>query len=82
MLLVFTLPLMAIIALVIRYGGSGLILVWQQRMGSDGHLFNALRYRTLLALQRVRSGFGAPSGPGSVRSSGELISMGFRCSST
>jgi lipopolysaccharide/colanic/teichoic acid biosynthesis glycosyltransferase len=46
-LLVFTLPLMAVIALAIRFEGTGPILVWQQRIGADGLLFNALRFRTI-----------------------------------
>lgn len=46
LLLVFTLPLIGAIALAIRCEGSGPILVWQQRMGPDGRLINALRFRT------------------------------------
>ena len=45
-LLVFTLPLMVAIAVAIRCEGRGPILVWQHRIGSDGQLFNALRFRT------------------------------------
>ena len=45
-LLAFTLPLMVAIALAIRCEGPGPILVWQHRIGSDGQLFNALRFRT------------------------------------
>src|SRR3954451_20145800 len=45
-LLVFTLPLIIAIAVAIRCEGSGPILVWQHRIGSDGQLFNALRFRT------------------------------------
>ena len=45
-LLVFTLPLMVAIALAIRCEGSGPIVMWQQRIGSDGHLTTALRFRT------------------------------------
>src|ERR1051325_11540615 len=45
-LLVFTLPLIIAIAVAIRCEGSGPIVVWQHRIGSDGHLFNALRFRT------------------------------------
>jgi lipopolysaccharide/colanic/teichoic acid biosynthesis glycosyltransferase len=45
-LLVFTLPLIIAIAVAIRWEGAGPILVWQHRIGSDGHLINALRFRT------------------------------------
>jgi len=45
-LLVFILPLMVAIAVGIRCEGPGPILVWQHRIGSDGQLFNALRFRT------------------------------------
>jgi lipopolysaccharide/colanic/teichoic acid biosynthesis glycosyltransferase len=45
-LLLFTLPLIIAIAVAIRCEGSGPILVWQHRIGSDGHLINALRFRT------------------------------------
>ena len=44
-LLVFTLPLIIAIAVAIRCEG-GPILVWQHRIGSDGQLFNTLRFRT------------------------------------
>ena len=45
-LLVLTLPLIIAIAVAIRCEGPGPILVWQHRIGSDGQLFNALRFRT------------------------------------
>jgi lipopolysaccharide/colanic/teichoic acid biosynthesis glycosyltransferase len=45
-LLVFTFPLIIAIAVAIRWEGPGPILVWQHRIGSDGQLFNALRFRT------------------------------------
>jgi lipopolysaccharide/colanic/teichoic acid biosynthesis glycosyltransferase len=45
-LLVFTFPLIIAIAVAIRCEGSGPILVWQHRIGSDGQLFNGLRFRT------------------------------------
>jgi lipopolysaccharide/colanic/teichoic acid biosynthesis glycosyltransferase len=37
---------MVAIALAIGCEGPGSILVWQHRIGSDGQLFNALRFRT------------------------------------
>ena len=46
MLLVLVLPLMLLIALAIRCEGSGPILEWQQRIGCDGRVVNALRFRT------------------------------------
>jgi lipopolysaccharide/colanic/teichoic acid biosynthesis glycosyltransferase len=45
-LLALTLPLMVVIALTIRCQGSGPILVWQQRIGCDGRVVDALRFRT------------------------------------
>ena len=46
LLLGFMLPLLTLTALAVRVEGPGPILVWQQRIGSDGRLFNALRFRT------------------------------------
>jgi len=45
-LVVFTLPLMALIACCIRWEGSGPVLISEQRIGSDGRLITAIRFRT------------------------------------
>ena len=66
-LLALTLPLMVVIALAIRCRGSGPILVSQQRIGCDGRVVDALRFRTTHAsaagtqwLRRVhRTGLGS-----------------------
>src|SRR5204863_10069577 len=45
-LLAFPLPFIIALAIAIRCDGAGPMLVWQHRIGSDGRLFNALRFRT------------------------------------
>jgi len=45
-LVVFTLPLLVLIACFIRCEGSGPVLVSEQRIGLDGRLITAVRFRT------------------------------------
>ena len=45
-LLVLTLPLMMIIAVMIKWEGSGPVFEWRQRMRPDGRRFQVLSFRT------------------------------------
>ncbi len=56
MLLPFVLPLMALIALLIRLDSPGPVLFRQTRVGENGRLFEMLKFRTMVAdAERLRS---------------------------
>jgi lipopolysaccharide/colanic/teichoic acid biosynthesis glycosyltransferase len=44
--IVFTLPLMAFVALAIRLDSKGPVFSWQPRLGRDGRRFFAIKFRT------------------------------------
>ena len=50
-LIAFSLPLMAIVAIAIKCDSPGPIFERQQRVGSGGRRFDALRFRTLHAVE-------------------------------
>jgi exopolysaccharide biosynthesis polyprenyl glycosylphosphotransferase len=47
--LIFTLPVMAVIAFLIRLESPGPILIRQKRVGENGRLFEMLKFRTMVA---------------------------------
>lgn len=46
-LLVALLPLLAVLAVLVRISSPGRVLVRQQRVGRDGHVFTLLKFRTM-----------------------------------
>ena len=52
--IVLSLPIMAIIALLIRWDTPGPVLFFQQRVGRNGQLFRFVKFRTLYADARER----------------------------
>jgi len=45
-MIVFTLPLMAFVAIAIKFDSKGPVLSWQPRLGRDGRRFFAVKFRT------------------------------------
>lgn len=52
-LLILVLPLMAIIALAIKFDSAGPVLQWEELIGPGGGRYNALKFRTVISASQL-----------------------------